>query len=225
MKVVFAEEVKELANGISLATAIMENVKVWKMHEYSENLKKDVILGFRQTHTLDDLGKDPRVESFRRLYWLFRMDPTKIRPSSEALARRVLSGSDMPTINTVVDCNNAMSLKHFLPIGIYDADRIEGVLRVRLAESGEPITKIGGRIEVLREKELVVSDEKQIIGLGYASSDSDTTKVSEVTRKISILVYCAPGTLAQASGACLEELVTHIIRCSGGTCTERSVFG
>ena len=224
MKVVFAEQVREIANGISLVTATMENVKVRKIHEYTEGLKKDIILKFRQAYTLDDLGKDPRIEAFRRLYWLFRMDPTKIRPSSEALARRVLSGSDLPTINTVVDLNNAMSLKYLLPIGIYDADKIEGTLHVRIAKNGESITKIGGKIEVLKDKELVISDEKKIIGLGYASSDSDTTKVSETTKKLSILIYCAPGTLTQASEACLEELVTHLIKCSGGTCIERSVL-
>lgn len=223
MEVKFTEEVKQVASGIFLATATMENVKVKRIHEYTEHLKREVTREFRQAYSLDKLAKDSRIEAFRRLYWTFEMDPTKTRPSSEALARRVLSGSELPTINIVVDSNNAMSLKHLLPIGVYDADKLEGALFVRIAKKEETITKIGGKIEILKGNELIVSDEKKIIGLGYASSDSDITKVSEITQRLSILIYCAPETSAQAGEMCLEDLINHISQSSGGACVQRSI--
>lgn len=224
MEVVFYTEVKELANEMFLITAVVEGVKVLRTHKYIEDLKTTTIREVRQKYTLDNLKEEPRVKCFRHLYWLFGMDPTKIRPSAEALARRVLSGGGLPTINSIVDSNNVASLKHLLPIGIYDATKLEGELSVRLAKEGEPMTKIGGKVEALTNKELVVSDEKKIVGLGYASSDSDFTRVFSTTQNIAVLVYCAPGISTQAGQECMKELIEHIITSSGGTCTERLVF-
>ena len=224
MEVRFSRDVKEHASDIFMVTAILEGTKVLKSHDHIERLKTDTVREFRGRYTLDTLRKDPKIEAFRRLYWRFGMDPTKTRPSSEALARRVLSGGKLPSINNIVDSNNVMSLRHLLPIGIYDASKLEGDLTVRIAKERESISKIGGKIEVLKGNELVVSDKKKIIGLGYASSDSDMTKVSPATRTLSILVYGAPDISTQAGQACLEELLTHIKKSSGGTCTQRRVF-
>src|SRR3990172_9039197 len=65
------------------------------------------------------------------------LDPTKTRPSSEALQRRVRKGDELPRINSLVDVINWCSLESQLPFGLYDLDKIEGDVTLRLGRDGE----------------------------------------------------------------------------------------
>ena len=73
----------------------------------------------------------------RRLYRSLGTDPTRTRPSSEALLRRVLKGNPLYVINNAVDACNLASLCFLLPIGLYDLERIEGDIILRLGKLGE----------------------------------------------------------------------------------------
>ena len=73
----------------------------------------------------------------RAMYRRTGLDPTKRRPSSEALLRRVRKGEGLPRINSLVDVCNWCSLEFQLPYGLYDLDRIEGDVMLRLGEEGE----------------------------------------------------------------------------------------
>lgn len=68
----------------------------------------------------------PGVDEARRLYRAFGVDPTRTRPSCEALLRRALKGQELYRVNDVVDAGNLVSLRQLLPLGLYDLDRIEG---------------------------------------------------------------------------------------------------
>lgn len=82
-------------------------------------------------------GQVPDVEWARRLYSAVGIDPTRHRPSSEALLRRALKGEPLYQINTLVDVCNWCSLDYLLPIGLYDLDRVSGELTIRLGRDGE----------------------------------------------------------------------------------------
>ena len=73
----------------------------------------------------------------RAMYRRTGLDPTRRRPSSEALLRRVRKGEGLPRINSLVDVCNWCSLEFQLPYGLYDLDRIEGDVMLRLGEEGE----------------------------------------------------------------------------------------
>ena len=73
----------------------------------------------------------------RTMYKRVGLDPTKTRPSSEALLRRVRKGDALPRINSLVDVINWCSLETQLPFGLYDLDRISGSVTLRLGASGE----------------------------------------------------------------------------------------
>ncbi len=72
------------------------------------------------------------VTAVRTMYKRVGLDPTKTRPSSEALLRRVRKGDTLPRINSMVDVCNWCSLEFQLPYGLYDADQIEGDVELRL---------------------------------------------------------------------------------------------
>ena len=87
------------------------------------------------------VGKSPReieeLGAARRLYRSLGIDPTRTRPSSEALLRRVLKGQELYRINRLVDAGNWASLCLLLPIGLYDAERVDGPVLLRPGRPGE----------------------------------------------------------------------------------------
>jgi DNA/RNA-binding domain of Phe-tRNA-synthetase-like protein len=73
----------------------------------------------------------------RTMYKRVGIDPTKTRPSSEALLRRVRRGDELPRINSLVDVINWCSLESQLPFGLYDLDKVQGDVTLRLGLPGE----------------------------------------------------------------------------------------
>jgi len=107
-----------------------------------------IALGRR--HAGRTAGEIPAVRETRRLYRSVGIDPTKTRPSSEALLRRAIQGRELYRVHPLVDLFNLASLLSQLCVGLYDESRIEGHrVLVRLGEEGWGFEGIRrGRINV-----------------------------------------------------------------------------
>lgn len=79
----------------------------------------------------------PGLAEARDLYKSFGMDPSRHRPSSEALLRRILKGKDLYRISNVVDSCNLASLEFLLPVGMYDLGKVTGDVNLRTGCAGE----------------------------------------------------------------------------------------
>ena len=130
----------------------------------------------------------------RTMYKRVGLDPTKTRPSSEALLRRVRKGDPLPRINSLVDVCNWCSLEFQLPYGLYDASRIEGDIELRLGREGESYpgirkddVHVGGR--------LTLAD--RVGPFGNPTSDSARTMVTTGTVSAVVVVF-APAALEAA---------------------------
>ena len=133
------------------------------------------------------------VAAVRTMYRRVGLDPTKTRPSSEALLRRVRKGDTLPRINSMVDVCNWCSLEFQLPYGLYDASRIDGDVALRLGAEGESYAGIrkddvhvGGRI--------TLADQRG--PFGNPTSDSARTMVTTATTR-ALLVVFAPREIDQ----------------------------
>ena len=129
--------------------------------------------------------------SVRTMYKRVGIDPTKTRPSSEALLRRVRKGDPLPRINSMVDVCNWCSFECQLPYGLYDAARIEGGVTLRIGADGESYpgirkddVHVGGRI--------TLADAAG--PFGNPTSDSARTMVTTATTR-ALLVVFAPRDL------------------------------
>ncbi len=121
----------------------------------------------------------------RNLYKSFSMDPSRHRPSSEALLRRVIKGKDLYQINNAVDSCNLACLKFLLPVGMYDLDLVVGdvSLRAGLPDESYPGIRKG---EVSLSGRLGLFDQEG--PFGSPTSDSARTCVSEKTKRILAVV-------------------------------------
>jgi len=133
------------------------------------------------------------IAAVRTMYKRVGIDPTKRRPSSEALLRRVRKGEGLPRINSMVDVCNWCSLEFQLPYGLYDAARIEGDVVLRLGLPGESYAGIrkddvhvGGRITLA----------DGVGPFGNPTSDSARTMVTSATTR-ALVVVVAPFELDQ----------------------------
>jgi len=83
-------------------------------------------------------GTIGEVGRARALYRRFGTDPTRVRPSSEALLRRLKKGEALPRVNSLVDVANALSVQLQVPVGLYDLEKARGdEVTIRLGAEGE----------------------------------------------------------------------------------------
>lgn len=152
-------------------------------------------------------GEIPELQAARELYRRTGVDPTKLRPSSEALLRRVLRGETLYRINALVDTCNLCSLEFLLPIGLYDRDRVRGPITARLGRAGESYESLGkGRYAV--EGRLALFDEAG--PFGSPTNDSRRTAVTEATTACLMVIFApAPyprSRLAEHAGQAAARL-------------------
>ena len=145
---------------------------------------RELISYLRSMYSLDKLKEDPIIRAYRDFFWRIGIDPTKVRPASEALVRRGLRGS-FPRINPVVDAGNIASAYTMVPIGMYDLDSVEPPFKITLSRGGEVFRPIGGRDEVLGKNIPILIDSKGIVMHIYPHRDSRDTCIS-------CLLYTSP---------------------------------
>lgn len=178
-------------DGLKVWLAKLSEIKVGKSSKEFEAYEQEIFNEIRSQDDLESLKDDTLFRSFRDLYWTFGMDPTKLRVSSEALRRRILRGLNLWRISDIVDVANLASAYHKLPIGLVDDAKREGELRIRTAEKGEEFVRIGGKTLICRGREIVLADDAKIICFGYATHDSEQTKVTPETNDVLFLIYGA----------------------------------
>lgn len=122
----------------------------------------------------------------RTMYKRVGLDPTKTRPSSEALLRRVRKGDPLPRINSMVDVCNWCSLEFQLPYGLYDADRIEGDVELRIGRAGESYGGIR-KDDVHVDGRIALADG--LGPFGNPTSDSARTMVTTSTTRALLVVF------------------------------------
>ena len=134
------------------------------------------------------LGDIPGVQNARQFFRAIGVDPTKRRPSSEALLNRAIKKKELYTVNTLVDIGNWCSLDFLLPTCIYDAVKIQGNVTIRIGQAGESYLALNNR-EIDFENRFVLVDE--LGPFGSPMTDSQRTAVS-VNTKNAVLGIWAP---------------------------------
>jgi DNA/RNA-binding domain of Phe-tRNA-synthetase-like protein len=126
------------------------------------------------------------VTAVRTMYKRVGLDPTKTRPSSEALLRRVRKGDSLPRINSMVDVCNWCSLEFQLPYGLYDAAHIDGDVELRIGRAGESYPGIR-KDAVHVDGRITLAD--RVGPFGNPTSDSARTMVTRQTTQAMLVVF------------------------------------
>jgi len=209
---------------LSISIGIIRNVHVEKENDKIRQLKRSVYEQVRANYRAETLKDDPTVRAYRDFYWKLGIDPTKTRPSGEALLRRVLHGNDLPTISTVVDAYNLASLKTIVPVSGFDRERLEPPFTVRFAENGEPFMGIAMNSPItLTDRIVVLADEKRVLCI-YPYEDADYTKITLQTKNVLVVGYGAQGVTYEQLEEAVGTTLSYIKQVAGGETQTIKVF-
>ena len=138
-----------------------------------------------------EISQAPGIAEVRASYRAMGIDPTKTRPSSEALLRRVLKGQGLFTVNTLVDALNLCSLRYLAPFGLYDLAKVAPPVALRLGREGEGYEGIRkDRVNVARRACLADAQGH----FGNPTSDSDRAKITLETTRALVVPFLPLGT-------------------------------
>jgi DNA/RNA-binding domain of Phe-tRNA-synthetase-like protein len=224
IQVYWCAEVAAKFPQLAVSIGTIGGVSVERENEKIRQLKQAVYSEVRAQHDVEKLKDNPVVRAYRNFYWRLGIDPTKTRPSGEALLRRVLHGGELPTISTAVDAYNLASMKTIIPISGFDMDTLSPPFNVRFAEEGEPFIGIGmDKPVALKGNMLVLADTKRVLCI-YPHRDANQTKITEKTRKVLLVAYGAPGITAQQLEEAVKTALDYIKRVCGGKIQTVKVF-
>jgi DNA/RNA-binding domain of Phe-tRNA-synthetase-like protein len=189
---------------------------------YSEELWDDIHAledRFRQELTTESLKDLPSIAATRRVYKACGKDPSRYRPASEQLIRRMLQGKELYQIDTLVDLINLASIAYGYSIGGFDADKFVGdTLTLGVGREGEPYEGIGrGMLNIAGLP--VYRDAEG--GVGTPTSDHERTKITMATTHLVVLINGYDGNEQRVADNAhfIQELLRKYAQSDGGTVT------
>ena len=172
---------------------------------------------FRKELTTESLKEITSIAATRRIYRACGKDPSRYRPASEALIRRVLQGKELYQLNTLVDLVNLASIVYGYSIGGFDAEKFEGdTLTLGIGREEEPYEGIGrGMLNI--QGLPVYRDAKG--GVGTPTSDHERTKISENTSHLVVLIngYDGNEQHVRENAEYIQDLLKKYCQSDGGT--------
>ena len=187
------------ADGLRVAPA--EEALAREMHEVCERL--------RRTITVEQVAGLESIRAVRGMFRAWGVDPSKYRPSSEALLRRVAQGKGLYRLSNVVDIVNLCSVEAGWPYGCYDAGNLAPPVTLRHGQPGETYERIGRAMWHL-EGHPVLADEQG--PFGSPMSDSTRTMITEETNSLLLTVFAPLDAPNERLQTALERFASLLAR-------------
>ena len=166
------------------------------------------------------IADQPHVAPWREAYRRFGAKPKDHPSSIENLLRRVGKGHRLPHVNRLVDLYNAVSLRHFVPVGGEDLDAVEGDVLLRFATDSEPAVRLLGEPPELarppKPGEVIYADSAGALCRRWNWKEADRTKLTEATTRGFLVVEGLPPVNRAAVEAALADLAALVTANCGG---------
>ncbi len=218
MKIIVSEEIKQVCPGF-VGAAVEAQVtnstysqELWdEIHEWEQRFRKEL--------TTESLKELSGIAATRRVYKACGKDPSRYRPASEQLIRRMLQGKELYQIDTLVDLVNLASIVYGYSIGGFDADKFVGdTLTLGIGKEGEPYEGIGrGMLNIAG---LPVYRDA-LGGVGTPTSDHERTKMTLATTHLVVLINGYDGNRERVldNAHFIQDLLRKYCQSDGGSVT------
>lgn len=204
----------DLALGILHCRAMNSkyNSDLWKEIQQVSNQ-------LRETLSFEGIKQQPQIAATRKTYAACGKDPSRYRPSAEALMRRIIKNQDLYQISTLIDLINLVSLKWGYSIGGFDASLIEDPLKAGIGRDDEVFHAIGRGILNI-ENLPVLRDSKGAIG--SPTSDEERTSIRDETNQLLMVIYAFDGP--ENLEACMDYAQALLIKHAAATVMSRDII-
>ena len=206
--------------GVKLGVAEADAVRVSPADADLAQLTDTVCERKRHDFTVESLAEAEPVRAVRTMFRAWGIDPSKYRPSSEALLRRVVQGKGLYRVSNIVDIGNLGSVESAWPYGCYDREQIAPPIVLRHGAPGERYEGIGKRTWHL-ERRPVLADAQG--PFGSPISDSTRSMITESARDILIVLY-APSSVPDAAAEDALARLCERLHQFGGAGATRSAL-
>lgn len=214
MKVIVADNVTEKLSFAKFGIIVYRDITVGS----SPQMLKGRIRLFQESLHLDLEDKEmkdiPGVAEWRSIFKDTGTDPSRYRPSIEALYRRIKKGQFLEPFNSAVDLNNFFSLKYEIPFGIYDVSKLDGDVTLAVGDDSASYEGLNGR-EIKLNNMLHTSDGGGPFGSPFV--DSRRTAVSEGINSALHVVYFKPSMEVSECEEMLAAISEMFLQVHGGT--------
>lgn len=153
------------------------------------------------------------IKEWREIFKVVGTDPSRYRPSTEALYRRIKKQNYLPSVHSAIDLNNFFSLRFEVPIGIYDSKNLAGDVTITIGETGDEYIGLNDRINSMTN---MITSVDQTGPFGSPFVDSERTKVTEDTKQALQIIYFGPSITAENANKQTKALMDMFLQIHGG---------
>jgi len=206
--------------GVKLGVVEADGLRVTPADPGLAQLMDEVCERKRREFTLETLADAKAVREVRAMFREWGMDPSKYRPSSEALLRRVVQGKGLYRVSNVVDIGNPGSIETGWPFGCYDRSRIQQPIEFRHGMSGESYEGIGKQTWHLNGRPLLADSQGPF---GSPISDSTRSMITESAQDILIVLYVPAGAADASLEVAIKRLIDRLTLFAGAGVTRSGI--
>ena len=175
----------ELNIGIVIAKGIDNTGENKEILELLKAQQEEIRKNFEKP----TLSQNEKISVWRKAYSSFGAKPKKYRCSVENLYRMTLDDIDLTHINKIVDIYNYLSIKHMIPVGGDNLDKVDGNITLKFAKGDEKFTQLNtDETKSPKEGEVVYRDNKEILCRRWNWRECDKSKMVEETKTVSLVV-------------------------------------
>lgn len=189
MEITIQRHIKEILPDFKIGTIHYNNITVSE----SPQMLKGRLQLFQEQLYFDLEDKDithfPGLLEWQLVWKALGSSPSRYRPSAEALFRRIKKQNYLSSIHSAVDMNSFLSLQYEIPLGLYDADKINGDVEIAIGTENDQFEGLNNRSNTL-DNILVSKDALGAFGSPYV--DSTRTAVTENTKNALHIFYLRP---------------------------------
>ncbi len=169
------------------------------------SVAREVVARVRSEMQIETLSAHPTVAALRKLFKAAGTDPTRYRPSSEALLRRLLKGEEMPAISALVDLNNCLSARLAVPCCVMAEDALSPPFLFRAGKAGESYESLRGPFN-LQGKPLLLDAKGPC---DAPITGSQRVKVTPETPRAWLVAYLPAGVVSPETA---ERAITELLQ-------------
>ena len=208
LDILISDLIRSKAPTLFVKTRVVRGVSVSRPSPTLEERKRETIARW-VTLPQGQAEAHPLLKVYREMHRQLGGDPQMV-PAVENLLVRGILKNRFPTVNSVVDVANLVSLKHLVPIGLFDRDRITGNPELTVAVSGDQFLPIGKEKPVKLLPETPILKDADGIFSAVGSRDSKRTMITDATRNVLVFSWgiegVDPGFMSQVLEECAAEI-------------------
>jgi DNA/RNA-binding domain of Phe-tRNA-synthetase-like protein len=217
MKFVIDKQISEKFPDLNIGLIIVKDMDNTGVNQEVLDLIKQKEEEIKEKFDKETLSENSKIKVWREAYTSFGAKPKKYKCSVENLYRMILDDISLEHINKIVDIYNYISIKHMVPVGGDDIDKVEGDIKLRFANGTETFVQLNSdEVKNPKEGEVIYQDDKEVLCRRWNWRECDKSKMTEETKNVTLVVEGLNVSKEEISSI-INELASMVEKYCGGS--------